>query len=207
LSFARLELSMLFGTAAVLAGCLMWARNRGLSGGESARVLFGATMPSSGWEDARVAKVLSHEGGVRAPEEDSVSDHQRAIEEVASGLPALAAEVIAASRMLAKAIEAGDGESVALSNIASPAEVDRLSAQLVVLETAPHDELQELVRRQLALVHQMRDRMEQLSQRRAQLLTFLRGLWARVREVQAGAPDDRLRALVNEIVSEAGETP
>jgi hypothetical protein len=125
-----------------------------------------------------------------------------------------------AQRLLA-AIERCDAEIAALSRDASTGEVDRLTAQLGVLEpdetsgalVAPERrELRDLVARQLELVGRMRVRCELVSQRRARLLALMRGLWTQLSLLRnATAPDagaagpaisEHVRALCDEIERE-----
>ncbi len=205
-SFFITELWLLGVTALVLAVCLAWARQRGLLLSESMRMLFGGTMPSSGWAGPRVSRLLvPARGGIRPPERDSASDHLRAIEEISGGLHDVGAQALAVARRLVSAIDANDREILALEHVATAGEVDRLAAQLAALEAAPHNELTTLVRRQLDVVRQMRDRIETLSQERARRLGYLHGVWMQLREIQANgvSPDrhaaDRIRALIAEI--------
>ncbi len=104
-------------------------------------MLFGATMPSSGWSAPDVAPLLappppasgvSGRGGVRAPDRDSPADLRRAIADVVPLLPHSVSEAGAlaarASRLLLGAIERCDAEVAALCHDASDGEVDRLTA-------------------------------------------------------------------------------
>ncbi|MEO7771766.1 MAG: serine/threonine-protein kinase [Gemmatimonadaceae bacterium] len=208
-SFFVTELSLLGGTALVLAACGVWARARGLAMADVMRVLFGATMPSEGWTSTGVARLLRPaKGGVRAPERDSAGDHLRAIEEVAADLPAIGPHAVATARRLVADSEQFTRDIEALAHVASPGEVDRLAAQLSTLGAVSHGELHGLVGRQLEVVRQMRDQIEGLSQERARRLTFLHGLWTNLREMHADGASgaaatsvapERLRALIAEI--------
>ncbi len=216
--FVTVEASLVLGAAAVIAGCLLWGLKRGLSFAESVRVLFGATMPSPGWNEPHIARLLnSAAGGVRPPERDAPADHRRAIDELAGTLPVSSAVLgnaaIAMAKRLVAAIEACDAEVSSLAHVATASELDRLTAQLATLgEGAEGDrvargELQELVRRQLDIVRKMRDQSEVVSQRRARLFTLLRGVWTQLNVVRDGTVDEhaaaaRLNALLVESAAE-----
>jgi hypothetical protein len=216
--FVSVEVLLVLGAAAVIGGCLMWGVRRGLSFAESVRVLFGATMPSPGWNEPHIARLLtSAAGGVRPPDRDAPADHRRAIEELAATLLVSNAVLGNASTSMAKrllvAIETCDAEVSSLAHVATASELDRLTAQLATLgegaegDRLPRGELQELVRRQLDIVRKMRDQSEVVSQRRARLFTLLRGLWTQLSVVRDGTVDervaaDRLNALLAESTAE-----
>jgi hypothetical protein len=157
--------------------------------------------------------LLTPLSGVRPPERESLTDHRRAIEEIVPTLPASArdagVEAIAVVRQLLTAIESCELEMTSLGQVASVSELDRLTAHLAAIESesvkgsAEQRELVALVQRQLAIVRQMRDRCEVVSQRRARLFNLLRGVWTQLstlREADAGS--DRLRELLAEIAAE-----
>ena len=189
--FAAAEAAIVVGAAVAIVAALLWARRRGLTMSSAVRVLFGATLPSSGWSAPDVARLLTHAGSVRAPDRHSPADHRRAIQEVARLLPPAAvdagARAVRVAQRLLEAIERCDVEIASLSLGASAADVDRLTAQLGALERGPAAaspeglELRELVGRQLALVRAMHARCELVSRRRAHLLALMRGLWTQVR--------------------------
>jgi hypothetical protein len=199
------EVLLVLGAAAAISGCLMWGVKRGLSFAESVRVLFGATMPSPGWNEPHIARLLtSTAGGIRPPERDAPADHRRAIEQLAATLPVSNAVLGNAATDMAKrllaAIEECDAQVSSLAHVATASELDRLTAQLATLgegsegDRAARGELQELVRRQLDIVRRMRDQSEVVSQRRARLFTLLRGLWTQLNIVRDGTVDERASA-------------
>ena len=72
--FVAAEIVLVAVAASVMAGSLMWGFRRGLSFGESVRVLFGATTQSPGWNEPHIARLLtSAGGGIRSPDRDSAS--------------------------------------------------------------------------------------------------------------------------------------
>jgi len=205
------EVAVVASTAIILMCAMYWAYQKQLTVGEAVRVLFGATMPSPGWNEVRVVRLLTPpRGGVHPPERDSANDHRRAIMELIALRPAaafgMAADVDDAVRMLISAIEACDAESASVSQVAGTGDVDRLASQLASLESdtsmdiADRREMAELVSRQLALVRRMRDRGENIAQRRAKLFFLLHGLWTQLSS-PADAPEtaDRIRVLLEEI--------
>lgn len=205
------EMALVATAAIAVAGALAWAAKHGLSAGEAVRVLFGTTMPSSGWSAPRVVRLLAPaSGGVRPPDRDSPADHRRAIAELvvlrAASARGMATEVDEAVRHLIRAIESCDAESASLSHVASTGDVDRLTSHLASIESdasldgAERRELAELVSRQLALVRRMRDRGEDIAQRRAHLFNLLHGLWTQLSTLE-DVPEsgERIRALLAEI--------
>jgi serine/threonine-protein kinase len=199
--------------AAAVAGAVAWALRRGLSLGESVRVLFGATAPSPRWTSPAVARLLAPAaGGVRPPARDTPAELLRAIADLAerrTSANGAASSASAAAHLLHDAIAACDVEIAALARDASAAELDRLSAQLGELESADGEsaeraELAALVRGQLDVVRRMRVRFELVSQRRTMLFLLMRGLWAQLLAAhQAGVSsperEGRVRALCSEI--------
>jgi serine/threonine protein kinase len=220
--FLASEALVVVGAAIVAGGAVTWARRQGLSPGESFRVLFGATMASSDWQTPRITRLLAPPTErVRSPSPDDPADHERAIVDVLPLLPASAGEAgTAAAAMgerLMRAIELRDIELNSLENVASEAEIDRLSAQLASLgEPAPGErserrELRELVRHQLDIVRRVRGRRETMAQQRAHLFDLLRGLWTHVRAAcdtpvddprQVADASNRVRTLCAEIAAD-----
>jgi serine/threonine-protein kinase len=204
------EVAVVAGAAVTLLGGMYWAYRKQLTAGEAVRVLFGATMPSPGWNEVRVVRLLAPPpGGVHPPERDSADDHRRAIMELLALRPASAhgmvADVDDAVRALMTSIHALDAEAVSLSHMASVGDVDRLTSQLSAIEsdttvgTDDRRELAELVSRQLALVRRMRDRGEDVAQRRARQFNLLHGLWTQLSSPEVPESAERLRSLLEEI--------
>jgi serine/threonine-protein kinase len=216
--FAAIEAALVVATAAVAVGTLRWARGRGLSASEAARVLFGATMPSTAWTTPHVARLLlPGDLGVRPPDRDSPADHRRSIDALVPLLPAgntdVGLEAGRCARRLLRAIEDCDRQLASLERDASTTELDRLSAQLGALDhdsagqSTERRELRELVRHQLDVVRRMRDRHALVARRRAHLFDLIRGLWTQLSLMRAdpGSPADacgRVRALCAEIAEQ-----
>jgi hypothetical protein len=211
----QIKLSVVAVAATALAGALGWARRRALDWSDAVRVLFGSTSPSPGWTEAPVTHVLvPADAGVRPPDAASPADHRRAIAELAATLPArlsaIRADAPALAHRLVAALEDCSAEAASLARDASPAELDRLTAQLGALESEPvrsgeeQQELIALVRRQLELVQAMRVRAELVAQRRARLLGLLRGLYAQLRAAASPSriPAAEIIARVNELRQE-----
>ena len=224
--FVLAEAVVVLSAAAVAAGAVGWARGRGLSTGESFRVLFGATTSSSSWHTPRIARLLAPAlGRVRPPQSDDPADHERAIAEALPLLPSAAGDsgvaAAAIAQRLLRAIVQRDLELTSLERVASASELDRLGAQLASLgdevpgESGERRELRDLVRHQLEVVRRVRGRRETMAQERARHFDLLRGLWTRLCEVSDAPMDDarrvieaatRVRSLCSEIVEEL-ETP
>ena len=220
--FGMVESALVVGAAAVTIGALIWAYGRGLSWSETVRVLFGATAPSSGWASPTMVRMLAPAaGGSRPPDGETPAEYRRAILDVVSLLPIAAADVGAASaviaRRLADELEACDAEIERYGRVASASEVDRLDSRLAALEAdggadnRERQELGSLVRRELDLVRQMRAGCEVISRRRTQLFSLMRGLWTQLCVIRDWAADDpavlttligRVRALGVEIGAE-----
>ena len=201
--FLGAEALLLAGTTLALIRALRWARSRGASWAESLRLLFGSTAPSSGWDEPHLSALLSARAGeVRPPRVDDAADHVRAIGDLVSTLPASAAELgrdaARAARLAGVRIEEGQREIAALARHGSAAELDRLVAQLGVLEAAPDDaeahELAELLRRQIDVVQRMQLRCELLTHQRARMFQLVRALWRRL-------------ILVRDVAVDSGEVP
>jgi hypothetical protein len=185
--FVRAEAALVVTAIGVVTWAFHWTRRRGLSWEEATRTLFGATTPSAGWSTPIIRRLLvAPVHGVCPPERDDAAGHRRAIAEVAAQLPARYAELgamadVAATRATT-ALDACDAELAWLEAHAGAVAIDRLSAQLGALESSvtrsPETaELTQLLQRELDVVRRMGVRMNGLAQRRAQLLTLLRGLW------------------------------
>jgi hypothetical protein len=180
-------------------------------------VLLGATAAAPTWRAPHVEGLLAPAArGIRPPAADVPADHLRAIGELAAALRHDAArDATRAARAVLAGITRLDDEIATLSRDATPAELDRLAAQLGALDAAAgHEsrerhELRDLVRHQLELVRRMRGRLEVASGERVYLLDLLRGLWSQLcalhDAVAAAAPVDphagRLRALCREVAA------
>jgi serine/threonine-protein kinase len=185
--FVRFEAVLIVAAIGVVTWAFRWALQRGLSWEEAARVLFGATTPSAGWNAPIIRRLLvTPVPGVRPPDRDDAADHRRAIADIApqltGSLGELSAMVASAADRATGAIDAIDVESAWLETHAGAGVVDRLSAQIGELESTnmssvEAEELTQLLRRELELVRRMRVRLDHLAQRRARLLSVLRGLW------------------------------
>ena len=213
--FVAMETALVLGSAAVVAGAIMWGFRHALTWGESMRVLFGATTPSPGWSEAHITRLLRPVPGVQPPDRESVADHHRAIEELVPTLRDsardLGLEALAVTQRLRSGIEASDSEIASLAQMASVGELDRISAQLATIDaeqvnaTVEQRELAQLVHRQLELVRQMRDRCEVVSRRRTRLFNLMRGVWTQLRVLRdTDAGEQRLRDLLTEIAAELG---
>ena len=212
--FVTTEVALVVGGALVTAAVLAWSLNKGLTLSESLLLSLGSTSPSPGWNSPAVARLLaSPVDGVRAPEREIPGDYRRAIAEIVALLPSTSGDFAVKTRRasddLFDAIERCDAELMVLNHKASGAEIDRLAAQLGAWEGEPvkspdHEELTELVRRQLELVRRMRVGCELMSQRRARLFGLMRGLWTQLHaarnDIADGAiPEAGVRALCAEI--------
>ncbi len=206
--FVAMEWTLVLGAAVVMFGTIVWAMRRPLAWGESMRVLFGATTRSPGWSEPHIARLLVPADGVRQPDRDSVVDHLRAIEELVPAISdansAVASAARSTARLLVQAIESCDVEIVSLSALASESEIDRLTAQVAELRAgsmgaigeAGKNELSALVERQLALILQMRDRREVVSQQRVRYLNILRGVWSHLSALRDSGDSRGMKELL-----------
>jgi serine/threonine-protein kinase len=198
LRFSDVQTLLVVGAALVIVFGLAWAYRLKLSWSDTARLLVGATTPSSGWNAPAIASLLSPmQGRARGPLREAPDEYRRAILEALPTLPAAAGPVAIALadivRRLHDEIDVHDREVAALERDAGPQEVERLTARLSSLNaenaTPARRELTDLVRRELDVVRELRVASEIVSQRRAHLYAMLRGLWGQVTSIrdQAGA--------------------
>ena len=218
LAFEIAQSAAIVLTALVVVGAFAWAQRRDLSMGEAIRLLLGATAPSPSWHSPNIARVLRPaSGAVRAPERDAPADHLRALEELAviptkagavpnevRDLQLIRREAVDAAREAVTQIQALDSELATLARDASPAEVDRLSAQLASFDdpsdgNAERRELRQLVANQLEVVRRLRARWEDVARERARLMDLLRALWAQSRDASSGNETARVRATIAEL--------
>jgi serine/threonine protein kinase len=181
---------LVIGAAMTIVFGLVWAYRQKLSWSDTARLLVGATTPSSGWSSPSIAPFLAPmKGRTRGPMRDTAAEHRRAILEALPTLPAAAvgitARLSAAVKRLHDEIDVHDAEIAALERDANPLEIERLSTRLASLNadssaTPARRELTELVRRELDVVRELRVACEVVSQRRAHLFAMMRGLWTQV---------------------------
>jgi serine/threonine protein kinase len=216
--FLALQGVLLAGTALAVVLAARWARARNATWPETLRLLFDSTAPSRGWDEPRLATLLSARSGeIRPPRADDAPDHARAIADLVATLPAnagdLGRDAERAARAASARIEESDREFAALARNGSAAELDRLVAQLGALQAEPDDaeqrELAELVQRQIDVVQRMRLRCEQIAHERARTLQLVRALWRRLtilRDVTAdsGEVPSAQREHVHAVLSELG---
>jgi len=217
------EWAIFIGGSVALALAFLWARRNGLATDQSAHLLLGPTLPSSGWNDPAVIQLLAPaSGSIRPPIGDAPSDYLRAIREL---LPLLeradedaAAQTAAVADRALRAIDQSDRELASISKDASPDEANRLAMQLESLDGAggadPDDraELRELVKHQLALVRRMQARRDMLLGERSHVVDLLRTLWTLARATgDSGSGDtstiERLRAACAQIRLELDDVP
>jgi tRNA A-37 threonylcarbamoyl transferase component Bud32 len=197
--FGDVQTLLIIGAAATIVFGLVWAYRLRLSWSDTARLLVGATTPSSGWSSPDIAPMLAPvKGRTRGPLRDTAAEHRRAIMDALPTLPAAASAVTqqlsSAVRRLHDEIDAYDAEIAALERDAGPAEVERLSTRLAALNADPSStparrELVDLVRRELEVVRELRVACEIVSQRRAHLYAVMRGLWTQVSIVRDQAAE------------------
>jgi serine/threonine-protein kinase len=224
--FGDVQSALVVAAALTIVGGLVWAYRQRLSWGDTARLLVGATTPSSGWSSPEIAPLLAAaKGRTRGPSRDTPAEHRRAILDVVPSLPPAAreaaAEIPALVRRLHDEIDAHDAEIAALERDASPAEVERLTGRLAALNvessaTPARRELIELVRRELDVVRELRVACEIVSQRRAHLFAMMRGLWTQLCLVREHAAESsspahpmilRLVALCDDVNRELAGQP
>jgi hypothetical protein len=205
-----------------LAAAVTWARRKGLSNQQAARLLLGPTLASSTWDEPAVLRLLAPASGkVRPPDGDAPSDYLRAIREMLPFLErtdgSAAGQTVRAADEALRAIDQLDRELESISRDAGPDEANRLASQLDVLEQGASGkaddraELRDLVKHQLALVRRLQARREVLQGDRGHLLDLLRTLWTLVRaEADTSSRDsvshERLIAICAEIHDELDPT-
>src|SRR5205085_5585955 len=90
--FGDAQATLIVGAAATIVFGLFWAFRLNLSWSDTARLLVGATTPSSGWSSPTIAPVLAPmKGRTRGPMRDTPAEHRRAILEALPTLPPAAA--------------------------------------------------------------------------------------------------------------------
>jgi serine/threonine protein kinase len=187
--FRLVQALLVTGAALTIVGGLAWAYLQRLSWPDTARLLVGATTPSSGWNSPTVAPFLSPaKGRTRGPSRDTPAEHRRAIADllvIMPGLGPMAADMISVVSRLNAEIDAHDAEIAALERDASTAEVERLTSRLAALNTESNPtparrELTTLVARELDVVRDLRVACDIVSQRRAHLFAVMRGLWTQL---------------------------
>ena len=214
------EWAIVIIAATAVAGAFVWVRHKGLSVDNAPRLLLGPTLASADWGDRELARILAPvSGGVRPPDRDVPSDYLRAIRELVPGLAlsraGIGPRITAAAECLLAAIEHRDRELGAISRDASPAEANRLSAQLASLaeddegDTGERHELRELVEHQIHVVQKMQTRRELVLHERAHFAELLRALWALMLSAREADPVNaealvRLEAVCAEVSLEIG---
>ena len=188
--YGDVQTVLVLGAALTIVAGLVWAYRQRLSWSDTARLLVGATTPSSGWSSPTIAPFLAPaKGRTRGPMRDTAAEYRRAITEALPTLPAAAisaaADVGVVAKRLHDEIDVHDAEIAALERDASPTEVERLSTRLAALNaessaSPARRELLDLVRRELDVVRELRVACEIVSQRRAHLFGMLRGLWTQL---------------------------
>jgi hypothetical protein len=188
--FSDVQTILVIGAAATIVFGLVWAYRKKLSWSDTARLLVGATTPSSGWSSPTIAPMLAPmKGRTRGPMRDTAAEHRRASLAALPTLPPAAigatADLTSAVKRLHDEIDMHDAEIAALEQDASASEVERLSSRLAALNadsaaTPARRELTDLVRRELDVVRELRVACEIVSQRRAHLYAMMRGLWTQV---------------------------
>ena len=216
--FGDVQTILVVGAAATIVFGLIWAFRLKLSWSDTARLLVGATTPSSGWSSPIMAPILAPmKGRTRGPMRDTPAEHRRAIMEALPTLPPAAAgvtnELTTVVKRLHDEIDVHDAEIAALERDASASEVERLSSRFASLNAeasanSARRELTELIRRELEVVRELRVACEIVSQRRAHLFAMMRGLWTQLCMVRDQAAETsspahpaivRLVALCDEV--------
>lgn len=213
--FASAELVAVSAIVLVIGGAVVWGRSRRLTFGQIAVLCFGATVTSSAWNAAAVARLLAPLARrARIPDSDAGVDLRRAVATLLPRVPASAAEAASMAAVLvnraALELDEHDHALLSLRRDASEEEMDRLSARLAALENEPldapeRDELRVVLRQQLSVLQRMRRRLDLVTQRRARLLSLVRAVWGRLADVADASGDDvsdlgpRLRAANDEL--------
>jgi serine/threonine protein kinase len=202
--FGDVQTILVVGAAATIVFGLIWAFRLRLSWSDTARLLVGATTPSSGWSSPTMAPILAPmKGRTRGPVRDTPAEHRRAIMEALPTLPPAAAgvtnDIATLVKRLHDEIDVHDVEIAALERDASASEVERLSGRFASLNAeasanAARRELAELIRRELEVVRELRVACELVSQRRAHLFAMMRGLWTQICMVRDQAAETSSRA-------------
>ena len=209
LGFEIAQTAAIIVTAIVVSGAFAWAQRRGFTLGESIRLLLGATAASPSWHSPSIARVLAPTTGVRPPDRDAPADHLRALEELSVSTTGETARLVRDATEAAKTAVARlreyEAELASLARDASPAEIDRLSAQLASFGEPSQGnperlELRRLVANQLELVRKLRARHEEVARERSRVMDLLRGLWARTLDArESGSGAERVRATIAEL--------
>jgi serine/threonine protein kinase len=217
--FGLVESALVLGVAIATIGGLVWAYRRGLSWSETARMLFGATAPSPGWAAPAIARLLTPQSGAtRLSVRDTPADHLRAVVELVSSLPqdpgGVADLAVKTAQRLVDRLKILDAQIQTVSRDAGDMEVERLTARLSDLETqatdgdAAHRELAALVRRELDVLREMRDRRDALVQTRADRFKDLRELWSQVSRLRTGEVQiESVLSMIRDLDSHLSSVP
>jgi hypothetical protein len=198
-----------------------WAKRRGLTGNDGARVALAPTGNLAFWRKPRYAALLEapeRSGGApRAAEPQVPQGYVRAIAEAAAQLSGpvreTGSEAVMSARQLAGSIEALDAEIVQLARDANPAELAQVEHKLAALgdAAADHDargRMRALLEGQRDLLRGLTGQLAASTQRRSQLADLLKTLWLQVASLRAEAAREalgagevtgRIRALCEEI--------
>ena len=198
-----------------------WAKTRGLSGQDGARLALAPTANLALWRKPKYAALLEASGpasaALRAAEPQSADEYLRAIGDLAAALNgpvrALGSEALAAARHAVGALSELDAEIAMLARDASPAEIAAVEQKLAALgpegsEPASRRELRQMLVNQRDLLRRLGERLRDATARRERVVDLLRTLWLQVANLRAESARDalgatevtgRIRALCEEI--------
>ncbi|MES3035808.1 MAG: protein kinase [Gemmatimonadota bacterium] len=177
------------------------AKPHGLSRLDSNRLTYKPT-DSPFWRDARIQSVLRGSAVERKPAtpQDFVSQILVATGRLTPASGAVNVESAAAARRLSEAIAAFDREIAMLEKTAPREQIDRLDAEIVLLEAdGTEAESIALLRDQRETLARSRERMQVLHTRRETALAELETLWSDVRRLASTVDPATMRDLAERI--------
>jgi len=187
-AYSIVEWGLLISCAVAMGAGFIWTRAKGLTPDQSARLLLGPSLISSGWNEIAVSSLLTpvkQDEGVKEPV--LASELVRAIRQRIHALPEEHTDILRraseAADCILRSIETADREISLLVRDAGPEASDRLGAQLAALDgvtalqSAEQKELRDSVQHQLEIVRRMQDRQNSLATARLEQLDLLRSLW------------------------------
>lgn len=193
-------------TAVVLAVAAAWATRRGLSIGETSRLLVGPTIRARAWRAPKLACLLRG-GEPAAPDPNSAADLRRAIDEalrrLGTRLDEGARSCAQLSERLVDAIDRLDGRRVQLESMTSAGELDRLTAQLARLgestagDSPERRQLRNLLRQQTDVLRRMRTEAEVVAHEHERQLDLLRATWSQLSALERTIDSDEERSLAH----------
>ena len=169
----------------VLAAAAIWSFRRGMTIGETTRLLVGPTIRSLAWRSPGLTRVLRVDSA-GSPNLGSPTEIRRAVQDALRRVGMVGGEHDCAKLVnrLVTMIDRLDARRAQLDGMAASGELDRLSAQLSRFGDASRDDsperrqLRDLLRQQTEVLRRMRTEAEIVAHERERHLELLRATWS-----------------------------